>query len=362
MNEYRPDPFESLGQAIEPQAMRPSFARSLRNRLAAQLRLESEIPEVPLTRRSPMTSTPPPAASSAPSTSTESTSTVSTSTPPSAASVATPYITVAGAARAIEWYTQAFGAAEQFRVADDQGRIGHAELDIGGARIMLSDEHPEFDVVSPATLNGTSVAIHLEVADVDVIYSRAVDAGATALRPPADQAHGARHGTLLDPFGHRWMLSQPVENVSLDEYADRASDDGYRVERPRPADGGVWSALFYRDARAGIRFLVDVLGFEERLVVPGSDDTTVMHSELVWAGGGVVQAGTYNPDNPYSRAPGSGGLYLITADPEEVWERCQAAGVDVVEEPQSPDYEPDSMMFSIRDPEGNIFTIGSYAG
>lgn len=347
MNDLRPDPFDSLGQEIEPQAMRPSFARSLRNRLAAELRLDAEIPEVTLARRYAMSATQPDVWTS-PETA-------------AAASVATPYLTVSPAAGAIEWYSRAFGAVEQFRVADDQGRLGHAELDINGARIMLSDEHPELDVLGPGSLGGTTVALHLEVVDVDAVFARSVEEGATPLSPPADQPHGARHGTLVDPFGHRWMLSQTIENVSLDDYAERTGG-GYTVQRPSKPDGGVWSAVFYRDAMAGIRFLVDVLGFEERLVVSGPDGTSVVHSELVWPGGGVVQAGTYNPDNPYSHPPGSGGLYLITPDPHSVWERSQAAGAEVVEEPRTPDYAPGTMVFSVRDPEGNVFSVGSYAG
>ena len=340
MSDHRPDPFEALAQPIEPQELRPSFRRSLRNRLAGELGLDEEIPIIDLPGRKPMSTT---------------------DTPTLVARVVTPYLAVAGGAAAIEWYTNAFGAVEQFRVSDDQGRIGHAEITIGAARVMLSDEHAEIDVVGPATLGGTTVALHLEVGDVDALFARAVEAGATAMTEPADQDHGARHGTILDPFGHRWMLSQPIEAVSLDDYADRAVGSGFRVERPAPRGSGIWAALFYRDARAGVRFLVDTLGFEERIVVPGPDDT-VAHSELVWPGGGVVQAGTYNPDNPYSRPPGSGSLYLVTADPQAVWDRCRAAGVEVVAEPQSPDYDPDGLMFSIRDPEGNVFSIGRYAG
>ena len=282
-------------------------------------------------------------------------------TPPPVATVVTPYLTVSGGAAAIEWYQRAFGAVEQFRVSDDQGRIGHAELLIGGARVMLSDEHAEMNVVGPTTLGGTTVALHLEVADVDTMFARSVEAGATSLRDPADQPHGARHGTLVDPFGHRWMLSTPIEQVSIDEYADRAEGSGYSVQRPAAPGGRIWAALFYRDAMAGIRFLVDTLGFEEELVVPGPDDT-VVHSQIRWPEGGVVQVGTYNPDNPYSRPPGSGSLYLITADPQTMWERCQAAGVEVVAEPATPDYDPSGLVFSIRDPEGNVFSIGSYAG
>lgn len=348
MTDHRSDPFEKLAMPVEPQTMRPAFDRSLRNRLASELGLDAEIPEVTLSRRNPMPSTEPNAQGPADSV--------------AAPSVVTPYLTVSPAADAIEWYGRAFGAVEQFRVADDQGRLGHAELDIDGARVMLSDEHPELNVLGPASLGGTSVALHLTVADVDAVFVRAVDQGATPLSEPADQPHGARHGTLLDPYGHRWMLSQEIAEVSLDDYADRARPGGYHVERPRKPDGGVWSAVFYRDAMAGIRFLVDVLGFEERLVVPSPDGNDVVHSELVWPEGGVVQVGTYHPDNPYARPPGNGGLYLITADPQPLWERSQAAGVEVVAEPRNPDYDPDSVVFSIRDPEGNIFTVGSYSG
>jgi PhnB protein len=348
MSDHRPDPFEALAQPIEPQELRPSFRRSLRTRLAADLGLDDDIPTIDLPGRKPMPTT---------------TSTARTSDPtPALAAVVTPYLTVAGAAAAIEWYQNAFGAIEQFRVADDQGRIGHAELSIGGARVMLSDEHAELNVVGPATVGGTTVALHLQVADVDAMFARSVAAGATSLGEPADQPHGARHGTLLDPFGHRWMLSQQIEDLSIDEYADRSQGSGYTVERPGVASGGVWAALFYRDAMAGIRFLVDTLGFEERIVVPGADASSVAHSELRWPGGGIVQVGTYDPDNPYSRPPGSGGLYLVTPDPHALWERCQALGVEVVDPPRTPDYDPGGMMFSIRDVEGNTFSIGSYDG
>ncbi|MGY6502478.1 MAG: VOC family protein [Acidimicrobiales bacterium] len=347
MSDHRPDPFEALAQPIESQELRPSFRRSLRTRLAADLGLVDDIPTIDLPGRTTMSSTDSPTRPS--------------DTPSLVATVVTPYLAVANGAAAIEWYTTAFGAVEQFRVADDQGRIGHAELTIGSARVMLSDEYAEMNVVGPATLGNTTVALHLEVADVDALFARSVEAGATALREPEDQPHGARHGTILDPFGHRWMLSQTLEELSIDEYAGRAQGSGFTVERPAAANGGIWSALFYADATAGIRFLVDQLGFEEQLVVPGPDDT-VVHSQLRWPEGGIVQAGTYDPDNPYSRPPGSGSLYLVTADPQGMWDRCRAAGLEVVAGPRTPEYDPDGMVFSVRDPEGNVFSIGSYAG
>lgn len=347
-NAERRDPFEDLAQPITPQAPRPSFARELRSRVVVALGLDEAVPIVTLPERKPMTAT------------TTSTSTVSPTAP--VASVVTPYLTIAGAAEALDWYTEALGAVEAFRVVGDDGRIGHSELSIGGARVMISDDYPEIGVHSPASLNGTTVALHLEVGDVDDLFARAVAAGATSLQEPADQPHGARHGTIVDPFGHRWMLSQTLEQLSAEQYAQRAAGSAYRVEPAGRPRGAIWSAVFYRDAPAGIRFLVDVLGFEERLVVPGPDGTSVVHSEIRWPEGGILQAGTYDAGNPHHHPPGQGGVYVVTADPWAVWERCRAAGAEVVSEPQSFDYDPDGMAFSVRDPEGNVFSFGTYAG
>lgn len=158
----------------------------------------------------------------------------------------------------------------------DDDLIGHAELTVGEARFMLSDEYPGMGVVSPRTTGGTTVAIHLEVDDVDELYRRAVRAGATSLREPADQAHGARHGTLVDPFGHRWMLSQQLQRLSVDEYAARADGSGFRVQSGRirhgsrtggPYRDGIWAVVTYADPPAGIRFVTEVLGFEEQVLV-----------------------------------------------------------------------------------------------
>lgn len=151
------------------------------------------------------------------------------------ATAVVPYLTVHDAAGALAWYGQAFGAEEQLRVVGANGLLGHAELRIGDATLYLSDEHPAMGVVSPVALGGTPFALHLTVADVDGLFARAVAAGATPQREPEDQPHGARHGTLVDPYGHRWMLSQPVEDVSLDDYAARSEGSGYRVEVARGA-------------------------------------------------------------------------------------------------------------------------------
>jgi uncharacterized glyoxalase superfamily protein PhnB len=126
-----------------------------------------------------------------------------------------PYITVRGAAEAIAFYSAAFGAVEDFRLVDPaDGRIGHAELLIGGSRLMLSDEYPDFGALSPDSLGGTPVKLHMQVADADAAVARASAAGATVLRPPTDQFFGERSAMLADPFGHGWVLSQHVETLT----------------------------------------------------------------------------------------------------------------------------------------------------
>ncbi len=340
----RHDPFDALTAPIEARQPRPSFRRDLRARLVTALGLDdAAVATIDLPRRKPMTTTP--------------------TTQAPAATAVTPYLTVERAPEAITWYVEALGAVEDFRVVGDDGRVGHAELTIGSARFMLSDEHPEIGVSGPKTLGGTSVALYVEVPDVDTAFARAVAAGASSQQQPADQPHGARHGTLVDPYGHRWMLSTPFEALDLATYAERSEGSGYRVEpAQRPYTDGIWALVSYRDALAGIRFLVDVLGFEEDLVVVGDDGTTVEHSQIRWPEGGVVQADTYVADNEFMLEPGTQSLYVVTRDPQAVWERCQAAGVEVVRPPASPHYDPDGMGFSIRDREGNIFSFGTYAG
>ena len=133
----------------------------------------------------------------------------------------THYLIVKGAAAALDFYKEAFGAVEEMRLTDPAGRIGHAEIMIGQSHLMLADEHPEFGALGPATLGGSPVTLHLEVADADAAADRAVAAGATLLRPVADQFHGNRSGMVADPFGHKWFLSAEIEAVSAEEVQRR---------------------------------------------------------------------------------------------------------------------------------------------
>ena len=134
----------------------------------------------------------------------------------------TPYIIVADAARALEFYKNAFGAIEVMRLPGAAGRIGHAEIRIGDSRVMLADEFPEMDARGPITIGGTPVSLHLYVADADASVERALAAGATLKRPVQDQFYGDRMGGVVDPFGHVWWLATRKEHLSIDELRRRA--------------------------------------------------------------------------------------------------------------------------------------------
>jgi uncharacterized glyoxalase superfamily protein PhnB len=132
-----------------------------------------------------------------------------------------PYLRVRGAARAVAFYAEAFGAKEKFRLVEPGGRIGHVELDFGAATVMLSDEYPEHGLGGPETVGGTTFCIHLHVDDADRAIARAVAAGATLVRPAADAFYGERSGTVRDPFGHEWLLGHSIEEVSPEEMQRR---------------------------------------------------------------------------------------------------------------------------------------------
>ena len=135
----------------------------------------------------------------------------------------TPHIVVRDAARAAEWYKQAFGAQERSRVPLPGGKLMSVELWFGDSAVMVADEFPEMDVVSPHTVGGTSTVLHLYTEDVDALWARAVDAGAQVLHPLQDQFWGDRHGQLTDPFGHRWGLATHVRDVPPEEIARAAA-------------------------------------------------------------------------------------------------------------------------------------------
>ncbi len=136
---------------------------------------------------------------------------------------ATPYLIIKGAARAIDFYKQVFGATELMRFPGPGGSIGHAEIKIGDTPIMLADEVPQMGYRSPQSIGGSPVSLMLYVEDVDRVVERAVKAGAKLERPVADQFYGDRNGTIQDPFGHVWTIGTHKEDVSAEEMQRRAA-------------------------------------------------------------------------------------------------------------------------------------------
>lgn len=133
----------------------------------------------------------------------------------------TPYVIIDGAARAIEFYKQAFGAKELMRIPSPGDRIGHAEIKVGDSVIMLADEHPEMDARAPKHYGGSPVSLLIYVTDVDKRFKQALAAGGTEVKPVTDQFYGDRAGTLRDPFGHTWHIHTHTEDVSPAELKRR---------------------------------------------------------------------------------------------------------------------------------------------
>lgn len=235
-----PDPLEILRRPLVPLDPDPSFAGRLRSRLARALE-----------EGRPMTV-------------------------PAAEPTLVPYLAVHDAQAAIEWYIDALGA----RMHDDpivmpDGRIGHAELELAGATIYLSDDHPEIDVVGPIGRGGTTVTLHLSVDSADDTVGDAVRLGATLEREPADQPYG-RTGVIRDPFGHRWMIQSPVRSTEL---------------TASPAAGDIsFFSLHVPDAEVARQFYAAVLGWEYGSSASATDNDLITNISLpagIWDGEGI---------------------------------------------------------------------------
>ena len=133
----------------------------------------------------------------------------------------TPHLVAQDAAAALAFYVRAFGAVERYRLVEPSGKIGHAEITVGDAVVMVCDEYPDFGAVSPAAYGGSPIKLLVYVDDCDAVVARAVEAGATLLRPVKDQFHGDRSGMVVDPAGFTWTVATRREEVSPDEMQRR---------------------------------------------------------------------------------------------------------------------------------------------
>jgi PhnB protein len=132
-----------------------------------------------------------------------------------------PYLSVKGAAAAIDFYTEVLGAEERVRMPGPNDTVGHAELHFGDSVIMLSDENPEFGNASPETIGGSPVVLSIYVEDVDAVYEKALQKGATVISKVEDQFYGDRSGQFEDPFGHKWNVSSHIEDVTPEQMEER---------------------------------------------------------------------------------------------------------------------------------------------
>jgi len=143
----------------------------------------------------------------------------------------TPFMTVKDAARAIEFYKKAFGAVERNVAREPSGKVMHAEITIGDSIVMLADEFPDFGALSPESVGGSSMGLHIYVPDVDAAFDLAVKAGAQVEMPVMDQFWGDRYGRLKDPFGHKWSIATHTKDMSMDEMKHAMDDAMSKMQK-----------------------------------------------------------------------------------------------------------------------------------
>src|SRR6267142_4596497 len=249
----------------------------------------------------------------------------------------TPYLCVRNASAAIDFYQRAFGAKELTRPAEPNGKIGHADLQIGDAIIKLSDEYPDYGVVSPETIGGSPVRIHLDVDDVDEFARQAIAAGATVSRPIEDQFYGDRSGQLADPFGYTWIVSTHKRDVSVEEMQKQMDAFAQQRTETAPKDPDKESSAKHRregfhtvtpyisveKAPELLEFMKQAFGANEIFRTTGS--TGGMHAEIkigdsmVMVGGGpgiqerptAIHLYIPNVDAVYERALQAGATSLF---------------------------------------------------
>jgi PhnB protein len=261
---------------------------------------------------------------------------------------------------AIDFYREAFGAKEISRLTEPSGKVGHAELQIGDAILALSDEYPDYGTLSPQTIGGSPVKIHLDVTDVDAFAERALKAGATLVRPIEDQFYGDRSGQLADPFGYTWIVSTHLKDVPIEEM-QKAVDDfaqkrSQKEDAPRKGPKGMREGFHsvtpyftVQDPGALIDFVTHSFGGVEHFRTTGSAGG--MHAE-VKIGDSIVMIGGAPHIPPMPTA-----IHLYVPDIDEAYERALDAGAKSLMEPADQPYGERSA--GVEDPTGNRWYIAT---
>jgi len=280
---------------------------------------------------------------------------------------ATAYLIVNGAARALEFYKQAFGAVETMRLTGPGERIGHAEIRIGNSTIMLADEFPDFGAISAQTLGGSPVKIHLQVDDVDAMAARAIAAGAKVLRPVQDQFYGERSGQFADPFGLTWVITTRTETLTSEEIQRRFEKLTQNVAAP-PAEEPNWTLpvpyirkgfrtltpyLLVPGAAHLINFYKQAFGAEEIFRVPRPGSDLIMHAEVRIAGSMVELA-----DANEEFKPRASTNVLYVPDVDAAFQRALDAGATSLSAPMDQPYG--DRQGTVKDPGGNSWHITTH--
>jgi PhnB protein len=278
--------------------------------------------------------------------------------------VLAPYLALKNASQAIEFYKKAFGAKETMRLTQPDGRIGHAEIEIGGAKIMLSDEFPDYGSLSPQTLGGSPTKIHLYVEDVDAVAKRAVAAGAKIIRPIEDQFYGDRSGQIADPFGYTWIISTHKESVSTEE-VQRRLEALYKPSETKKTEAGpprgfrtLTTYLVAQDADSVVNFMKQTFGAQETMRAgPGSEGG--MHCE-VRIGDSMLMIGGGGSGFAWRGAAKIGAFHVYVRDCDATYQRALDAGAVSIAEPADQFYGERSA--GVKDAAGNHWYIATYKG
>jgi len=277
---------------------------------------------------------------------------------------ASPRMTFKDAAKAIEFYENAFGAHETMRF-EVGGKIPHAEIRIGNSPILITEEWPEGGRFSPETLGNSPVMMSLSVPDVDKFFAHAIGAGAKTAIPIADQFYGRREGTLQDPFGYLWSVSTVTEEMPVEEMhrrMDAMTKGGTTSKKPAvdPVPRGFHTVTPYMiapDGDAMLAFAKQVFGAEETFRAVGSAGG--IHGEarigdtMVMMGGGI-------PGKAFSAKPNATALHVYVEDTDAVYQKALKAGATSIGEPQ--DHEYGERGAGVKDPFGNYWYIATHKG
>jgi PhnB protein len=287
--------------------------------------------------------------------------------PAQARQTATAYLIVKDAARAIEFYKQAFGAVETMRLNGPGDRIGHAEIRIDNSTIMLADEFPDYGAISAETLGGSPVKIHLQVDDVDAVAARAIAAGAKVLHPIQDQFYGERSGQFADPFGYTWMISTQTEQLTAEEIQRRFENLTNNVPAPS-AEEHKWvlpvpyirkgfhtltSYLLTSNASQLIDFFKAGFGAQEIFRVNRPPDNSIMHAELR-LGDSLLELSDGNQEFP----PRAVWNIFYVEDADAVYAGALRAGATGLRAPADQPWGDRTGV--LKDPSGNVWEITTH--